>query len=335
MLLIHIGAPKTASTLLHRILHDNRAKFAAAGLTVPEQGWTASGGHMKVRQSLMRVGDGDPEVEALRAQYRDMLLSQTGPVVVTTETFWTVSPQQILRVYPQAAGAHILMILRAQSDLIVSHYLQKVKSGVETRTLRRFAGEEHDTYDFAARADAWAAAFGKERVHILVYEDLVRDGGVIPGVLERFSQIFGIETAGILTPDELDALQKRRVNERLPEDAYPYYSAISQADCAPAEKVVLRRLVNENIARQSGSDAPVLADVLDGADISAEGRAAVAAALSRHYAPVRDLLAQNRAELAETQAYIEQAFHDSNAKLFAGYGPGSPEARRHWGVETE
>ncbi|MEM7317852.1 MAG: hypothetical protein AAF408_02400 [Pseudomonadota bacterium] len=333
MLLIHIGAPKTASTLLHRIIHDNRARFAAAGLRVPERGWTAGSGHMSVRQSLMRNGDGDPEVEALRAYYRDILAHDEARTILTTETFWPVSPDQILQVYPQAASARIMMILRAQSDLIVSHYLQKVKSGVEERTLRGFAEAEHEKYDFATKAAEWGAAFGTDSLHILIYEDLVGRNGVIPGVLEEISRIFDVDTTSILAPEETDALQTRRVNVRLPMAAYPYYFAVSRADCAADEKVLLRQLINEHVAAQPDIDTRAMAGLIEEGGVSADGRAAFLTALDRHYGPVRDLLDRNQADLTETLDYIESKYRDGNTDLFAAHALGSPEVRRLWGLE--
>lgn len=178
MNIIHIGAPKTASTLIQNVLNDERDALASVGVNVPDLGWDRERGHYGFRTSLNRAVNGDPYHEALRKDFRRILSDPQETQLISTETLWPVTPISLLRVFPELSDTQILFFCRSQEDIILSHYFQKIKGGRETRTLERFFEAEKENYDYFRLISTWEASFGPGNVHPILYEQALSEGGL-------------------------------------------------------------------------------------------------------------------------------------------------------------
>lgn len=107
---------------------------------------------------------------------------------------------RIARWTPDAA---IVVSLRDPVDRAYSHYLMDVREGLQTApfdvALRDDAarpekgwGVSHLYFElgmYAAQADRYLTTFGRDRVHVLFFEDLIRDADAVTASLFRFLRI--------------------------------------------------------------------------------------------------------------------------------------------------
>lgn len=195
--LVHIGLPKTATTSLQALFMTDPELVAlggGAGRAPGEDG----------RDFIEPLVFGDRETferDALPAAaavgsgratdaplvLSDEILSLANQAKVART--WSVdAPIPPARTAERLAGilpdAHILMVLRAQPDLVASHFLQMqrvdaVRTDFDT-WLRHGLTDEgaaalDPMLDYAALYDAYASAFGAERTHVYLFEEIRTD----------------------------------------------------------------------------------------------------------------------------------------------------------------
>ena len=213
MIVLHIGAPKTASTLVQTVLHDFRHALAGIGITVPSSGLRRDGGHVGFRETLRSGSGGDPELAALRRDYTRAFASEQA-IVLSCEQLWTVPPEHVLRIYPGLAGARIVFYARWQPDMILSHFFQKVSGAGESRSLVRFAEEERHQYDFHLVATQWEKAFGSGSVLPRVFEHNPGHHGIAIDALLGFAEALRLDEDARARIAALPIDPKQRANAR-------------------------------------------------------------------------------------------------------------------------
>jgi hypothetical protein len=162
-LYLHVGLHKTGTSYLQRLMLENRALFAAAGLGLgPFQ--DPSGSHHPIVEAIDREGP-----EAVFARVAE---APGARLVISAEE---LSSRLLDRGYAAALAAaaarhfepHLLLFLRRQDYLKESAFAEIVKDW--------YAGDirddDHYDYDHAGRVAAFEAAFGPGRVRVALYRD--------------------------------------------------------------------------------------------------------------------------------------------------------------------
>ena len=195
--IIHIGVHKTASSWFqasvyprvtsHRYLADRRqVRGVLQGGTAFD--FDAAG----ARRALGFDEPGPPPLicEEDLSGTLHIGLSSTYIAKVTAERLHAVAPE-----------AEIVLFVRAQPSAAVSWYVQYIRQGGTASALRYLFPETHrhigwerpflaPRFDFAqldyrGLIETYDALFGREHVHVYVYEELARDRGAMLARMER------------------------------------------------------------------------------------------------------------------------------------------------------
>lgn len=203
---LHIGAPKTGTTYLQRLLDANRDRLAGLGLLYPDLGNDA---HHTAAWGLRPKRPGKPSSERF-GDHWDMLVELvrgwSGPgVVVSTEMFVFFDDNLAAKVLGAFGDAEVHVIYTAR-DLIrqvPAVWQEQVKNqktdgygafvsdllGRRSEPLSRHFWRSQDAPRALAR---WSHGIGPERVHVVT----APPPGARPDLLwERFAEVIGVDPA--------------------------------------------------------------------------------------------------------------------------------------------
>ena len=227
--LIHIGAPKTGSTLLQKFIFENRAALAARSILYPDVNLRGFGHHDLA--FLLAGGYPDwaiPQPRNLAALAADLALAarHDGTIVLSSEDFYLYPRPAALNAILTEAGilpghrAVILVYVRRQDAAHLSWYNQTIKAQGATHDFDRCYEQWYGLWDYAAQIDAWAEVFGAENIIVRPFEAAQFRGG---GLLEDFLAQAGISRDGLAVPTKpvntglnRDLLEFQRILNRLP-----------------------------------------------------------------------------------------------------------------------
>jgi hypothetical protein len=200
-MVIHGGFPKTATTSLQHEVFGRLPGIANLGRPDPAYE-DARGG---LRPAVLRDGDDvfAASLGDLRAAVRDWAAgAPAGATLVLSDehiaTGHHTSPYaaqppgtilaRLVRLFPEAG---ILMVLRAQPDVLMAEYVNQLRMGHTQRgpdawlegEARKPDGGALAAYDYGRRLAEMRDSFGPSRVHLLLYEDMRRDPSGFAGQL--------------------------------------------------------------------------------------------------------------------------------------------------------
>ena len=218
--ILHIGASKTGTSSIQRVLGARRAELARHGVLYPRSPGFAN--HAMLPASLVPVedlGHFNPAVwegmtpparlarfrREFEAEMRDMP-ADTRLVVISAEQMGGLLDTReriaALRdlLAPHVGAVTVILYLRRQDSHFASGYVQALRvAAIAPPMLPRVGPEVLKHYDYAAQLDDWAAVFG--------------DGAMRPRIFERESMRNGdavddfIATVGLpleVPPDDAD-----------------------------------------------------------------------------------------------------------------------------------
>lgn len=218
---LHVGAPKSGTTYLQRVLETNRSTLAAAGvLVVGEQ-------HLDRIHAAMVVRE-DPRLESLPerastawARLVSAIRAWRGEVAVLSyELFAGASAEQVTRALADLDGleVHVVITARDLGRSVASAWQERLKFALTTplehwKPRPESAGARAEwgwrTMDPAGVAARWGAGLPAERVHLVT---VPREAGDEHELWHRFADACGLPA--LVRPDALD-LHVERVNESL------------------------------------------------------------------------------------------------------------------------
>lgn len=197
--IFHVGFPKTATTMLQGAVFARLQHVANIGKPYPpsgpEQHHSDPGALTPLPRAIRHLAVADRQaydpaaeaavregIAAALASGRTVLLSEEILVSVRRNDPVEVA-RRLHRVWPDA---RILITLREQRSFLVSHYLDDVKRERQwehTSSFRRWLEEERSRslrgiWHMAQYADTvalYAGLFGKDRIHVLLFEDMTSD----------------------------------------------------------------------------------------------------------------------------------------------------------------
>jgi len=198
--LIHVGFPKTGSTLLQHWFEAHPQLDYAAAAAVPEgeARWCVTSSEL-----LTAPANGAGSTQAV--PNRDGLGSIAAELAEVSASLAKTSP-----------GARILIVTRGFRSMVLSSYSQYVRTG-GTQPLEWVLARaaEHRPWDYDAVIAAYRRDFGEAEVLVLPYELLVRDREAFTG---RIATWLGIESR---------PLRDERVNPSLSPAELAWYPRLT------------------------------------------------------------------------------------------------------------
>ena len=209
-MVVHVGAPKSGTTYLQRLLWHNREELAGAGVGVP-------GNHhremfhaaIEVRGVARRWG---MDREALAGTWAGLCREAQefpGTMIMSHEVLAAASAEQAAEALGHLEGleVHVVYTAREVSRQLVSEWQENVKNG-STKSFAQFSGQvmsdadatDHLFWRHQNPLDSlgrWGAGLPPERVHVVV----APVGGSDPTELwRRFAAGCGLDPGVIADP---------------------------------------------------------------------------------------------------------------------------------------
>ena len=179
-LILHVGEHKTGSTYLQKRLSAERDYLASQGVWFPEE-FISIFGHHKIPSFLQWTVD-----EEGMQQVRMSLAGSSAPAdtaIVSSENFCTLRPERLVLLADVLSDwdVEVVYFLRHLGGFWVSHWQEVIKHGGDAtfpEYLARASGPDsgqRSRLDQASQIENLAAAFGREKVHIVAYDNLLYD----------------------------------------------------------------------------------------------------------------------------------------------------------------
>ena len=179
-LLLHIGMPKTGTSLIQAVLKGMRDQLAAQHAWVPPKNMAAHRIAVETFSADDRVSNRSDVLRIREAMTVEEALDQAMPraegwsaTILSSEYFSECRPERLKGLLSEAGFAPtsttVLAALRRQDRILVSGFNQDVKAMARTTPLGWSPGAGHrlDWYELLA---PWASVFGKEAIKIQVFD---------------------------------------------------------------------------------------------------------------------------------------------------------------------
>lgn len=160
-----IGAPRCGTTSLYFYLRQHPDVFMPA-VKEPNyywpEGWERTADAIRTRAEYERLFDRAAGERAVGEATTHILVSPS-------------APERVLRDLP---GVRLVVSLRQPADRAYSHYLHRVRWGLESRPVEEALVPGNPAYDFGRYGELlqpWLDRVPRERLHVIVYEELAED----------------------------------------------------------------------------------------------------------------------------------------------------------------
>jgi len=239
---LHVGAPKTGTTLVQDLLHLNRHLLRERGVLYPGERFDA---HFLAALDLLGKKWGGLEKEAVGAW--DAMVAEAnaweGDVIISHEVLAAASPRQVRRALSGLSGdVHVVYSVRDLARQIPAEWQEGVKHR-RTMPYGEFVADLCSEQPRTAQVqwfwsvqkwpdvlERWASTLPADRVHVVTVPPPDAPRALL---LQRFLDVLGIEPDWLPAPSEranpsLGAVETtliRKLNERLPARRLkgPYY----------------------------------------------------------------------------------------------------------------
>ena len=261
-LYIHIGAPKTGTTFLQKVLTENRNLLLERGILYPGAHLRGYGHH----DIAFLLSGGYPDwaipqsrsLEELIAALKVEAADHAGPVLLSSENFYLYpDPEKLLKLLSDAAllkNRHpvVIVYLRRQDDAHESWYNQTVKAQGYTHTAQKSVESFFGLWDYRAELERWESVFGQQNLLVRPYEKSQFVGG---SLLSDFAKQINLSLDGVI-------VSSAQVNTGLSRDILEFQRLVNTLPLDYPERRRFHRELIELTARTAGSglfaEAPVL-----------------------------------------------------------------------------
>jgi hypothetical protein len=251
--IIHIGAPKTGTTLLQKLFFDNRLRLLERGILYPDVSLRGYGHH----DLAFLLAGGYPEwatpqprpLIELTAELRASAQAHTGDLLISSENFFLFPAPHALRRLLDETGALegrrplIVVYLRRQDAAHESWYNQSIKAQGETHQFDACVERYHELWDYRLQLDAWIAVFGRESIVVRPYED----GQFLNGsLIDDFLATIGVDGSAFAIPAE-------RINSGINKDVLEFQRIVNGLPVTIEEKRKFHRQLIELTTHTAGT----------------------------------------------------------------------------------
>ena len=228
---VHIGVPKTGTTLLQRFFFENREALLKHGVLYPDVSLRGFGHH----DIAFLIAGGYPDwatpqprtLSELTTQLcNDVARVDPTTVLLSSEDFYLFpAPGALLKLLEtvKVAGRFrivVIVYVRRQDLAHESWYNQTVKAQGATHRFDRSVLDTHALWDYEANLKRWADVFGTENIVVRPFEQAQFAGGSLIGdllsVLQLSANSFNPPSGRINTSLNKDLLEFQRLFNALP-----------------------------------------------------------------------------------------------------------------------
>lgn len=276
---LHIGLPKTGTTFLQRVLHENRPALSAQGLLYPGN----RADHFLPAQDVLQRpfrGHQDDRATGTWAETVREVSAWSGTALISHETFTVARPDQVRTIIAAFPDRPVELIVTAR-DLarqLTANWQETVKNGqsptladyVDRARARAEDGEASSGFwfwqDLVGVLRRWQELIPAERTHLVT----VPPRGTDPRLLwQRFADVIGVD----LTPEQLTDRSDnaslgtveteflRRLNADL-GDSLPW----------PAYRTYVKQFLAQRVLPRSKQSGPIVLQPDDQAWAAAQSR---------------------------------------------------------------
>ncbi|QIK65564.1 hypothetical protein G7072_03725 [Nocardioides sp. HDW12B] len=207
---LHVGAPKSGTTYLQRVLWRNRDELAGVGLTCPgSQQRAMFEAAVEVRGVAERWGMDPDGIAGTWARLCAEARAHPGTTVMSHEVLAAASAEQAATAMAELEGleVHVVFTAREVSRQLVSEWQENVKNG-SGQSFERFSRlvmkdasrSEHLFWRYQnvlGVLDRWGAGVPPERLHVVVAPV---GGGDVTVLWRRFAEACGLDPDVVANP---------------------------------------------------------------------------------------------------------------------------------------
>lgn len=220
-LFLHVGFPKTATTTLQRHLFAQHDDLCYLGKPFSRQMW-------KIERQLLRLDSEQfqKRLDDLKVQFvRELPESNGRPILLSHEGFlrntrygghdWRRTAERLRSIAADSVApaleVHILITLRDQAELVLSHFLQFInrRQSDLNREIEKLLKNPRsgigDSLYYDEVLDHYAGLFGADRIHVCLFSTLQTNESCF---INELSKTLGIN------PDESAKLFKGKHEKR-------------------------------------------------------------------------------------------------------------------------
>jgi hypothetical protein len=254
-IVLHIGAPKTASTYLQRRMRANAAMLRKHGVYIPViPAVAAMAGNAKLlattlsQQPSLTFQRGFPQIDVRKLDPSQVVAelltdwrSESESVVLSAENLRPNHAQRLRELLPTSAPSVVVLFVRRQDRWIDSYYNQMVKTNEVVEPISAFVtrlcdidGERLCRPDWFAHYEAWRGALGN--CHVVFYDEI--------------DDVFGafLNAAGLPFVPNLVDIDRAQVSL----NAYELGYLLEQKQPLEFSDFLLRKDASEKVSRRLG-----------------------------------------------------------------------------------
>jgi hypothetical protein len=249
---IHIGAPKTGSTLLQKVLFENREAIEHAGILYPDVSLRGYGHHdlaFLISGGYPSWATGQPRsLHELGNDLRNVIAGRRESLLFSSEDFYLCPNPEHLKEFLSSAGAFdgrkpsIIVYVRRQDDAHESWYNQTIKAQGYTHDVETCIKEFHDLWDYQKQLDRWASVFGQDALVVRCFdpEEFV-EGSLLADLLS----VVGLKDVNVNVPED-------RINTSLNADVLEFQRLLNHLPLPEHRKRRFHRQLMELSAQTTG-----------------------------------------------------------------------------------
>ncbi len=179
--IIHIGTNKTGTSTLQSFLHTNSSKLETLGICYPNIGMHSSAHHELVTRfkANSNLNNLQGELSILENKFETAIFS--------SESFHTLAqPERLLPFFPKNS-TNIVVYIREHATYLSSWYQQAIQARNTSLSFEEFI--QIFKADYCDLVKKWVDTFGRENIHIRLYErDKLVDRDIVSDFLANFLQ---------------------------------------------------------------------------------------------------------------------------------------------------
>jgi hypothetical protein len=243
---VHIGVPKTGTTLLQRFFFENREALLRHGVLYPDVSLRGFGHH----DFAFLIAGGYPDwatpqprtLPELAAQLRnDVVRIDPKTVLLSSEDFYLFpAPGTLLKLLKEVEVASrfriaLIVYLRRQDLAHESWYNQTVKAQGATHRFDQSVRDTYALWDYEANLKLWADVFGTENIMVRPFEQAQFAGG---SLIDDFLAVLQLSGVGFKVPPG-------RINTSLNKDLLEFQRLFNALPMATQDKRRFHRQLME------------------------------------------------------------------------------------------